>query len=159
MELTEAQTRARLIDTRLALAGWNVKDRGQVVEELEILLRDTRIAERPPEPPLPESCFSDYGLLLHGKPAAVVEAKRASWEEGVTARFDAFIAAHTDLTSRQILFLQTLRTFILQTRRVEKRDLVDEPFTRVHPGGIQGLFGDAEIEEILGLARELVRNA
>jgi type I restriction enzyme R subunit len=83
----------------------------------------------------------------------------ASWEETVTARFDAFIAAHTDLTSRQILFLQTLRTFILQTRRVEKQDLVDEPFTRVHPSGIQGLFDDVEIEEILVLARDLVETA
>jgi type I restriction enzyme R subunit len=83
----------------------------------------------------------------------------ASWEETVTARFDAFIAAHSDLSSRQILFLQALRTFIVQTRRVEKRDLVDEPFTRVHPSGIQGLFGNAEIEEILGLARDLVEAA
>ena len=80
----------------------------------------------------------------------------ASWEETVTARFDAFIAAHSDLTSRQILFLQTLRTFLLQTRGVEKRDLVNEPFTRVHPSGIQGLFGDAEIEEILALSRDLI---
>ena len=80
----------------------------------------------------------------------------ASWEETVTARFDAFIAAHSDLSSRQILFLQTLRTFILQTRRVEKRDLVDEPFTRVHPSGIQGLFGSAEIDEILALSRDLI---
>ncbi|MCD6494913.1 restriction endonuclease subunit R, partial [Candidatus Bipolaricaulota bacterium] len=83
----------------------------------------------------------------------------ASWEETVSKRFDGFIAAHTDLSSRQILFLRTLRTFILQRRHVEKRDLVDEPFTRLHPNGIQGLFTDAEIDEILALAREMVRDA
>jgi len=83
----------------------------------------------------------------------------ASWEESVSERFDQFIAAHTDLTSKQIMFLRTLRTFILQQRRLEKRDLVDEPFTRLHPSGIQGLFTDAEIEEILSLARELVSDA
>jgi len=83
----------------------------------------------------------------------------ASWEETVTQRFDAFIAVHTDLSSRQILFLRTLRTFILQRRSLERRDLVDEPFTHLHPSGIQGLFTDAEIEEILRLARELVRDA
>ena len=83
----------------------------------------------------------------------------ASWEESVTERFDKFITAHTDLTSKQIMFLRTLRTFILQQRRLEKRDLVDEPFTRLHPNGIQGLFTDAEIEEILSLARELVSDA
>ena len=82
-----------------------------------------------------------------------------SWEESVTERFDAFIAVHTDLTSRQILFLRTLRTFILQRRRLERRDLVDEPFTRLHPNGVQGLFTDAEIEEILEFARQLVGGA
>jgi len=82
-----------------------------------------------------------------------------SWEESVTERFDRFIAAHTNLTSRQILFLRTLRTFILQRRALEKRDLVDEPFTRLHPSGIQGLFTDAEIEEVLSLTRELVADA
>ncbi|MCK4599565.1 DEAD/DEAH box helicase family protein [Candidatus Bipolaricaulota bacterium] len=83
----------------------------------------------------------------------------ASWEETVSKQFDSFIAAHTDLSSRQILFLRTLRTFILQRRHLEKRDLVDEPFTRLHPNGIQGLFTNAEIDEILALAREMVRDA
>jgi len=82
-----------------------------------------------------------------------------SWEESVSERFDAFIAAHTDLSSRQILFLRTLRTFILQRRHLEKGDLVDEPFTRLHPSGIQGLFTNVEIDEILALSRELVLNA
>ena len=83
----------------------------------------------------------------------------ASWEEQVSERFDAFIASHTHLTSLQILFLRTLNTFILQRRQIEKRDLVDAPFTGLHPSGIRGLFSDAEIEEILGLAKELVADA
>ena len=83
----------------------------------------------------------------------------STWAEQVSERFDAFIAAHTDLTSLQIIFLRTLNTFILQRRKIEKRDLVDAPFTGLHPSGIQGLFTDAEIDEILGLARELVRDA
>jgi len=83
----------------------------------------------------------------------------ASWEEMVSQRFDAFIAAHTDLTSRQILFLRTLRTFILQRRKLEKRDLVDEPFTHLHPSGVQDLFTDSEIEEILEFTRQLVGDA
>jgi type I restriction enzyme R subunit len=83
----------------------------------------------------------------------------ASWEETVTQRFDAFITAHTDLTSRQILFLRTLSTFILQRRKLERRDLVDEPFTHLHPSGVQGLFTDAEIDEILEFAGELVSDS
>jgi type I restriction enzyme R subunit len=80
----------------------------------------------------------------------------SSWEETVSERFDAFIAAHTDLSSRQVLVLRTLRTFVMQRRRLERSDLVNPPFTRFHPSGIQGLFTNDEIEEILGLARELV---
>ena len=78
MNETEAQTRARFIDTKLALAGWNVKDRSQVIEELEIHLKSdgTRESTRPSF--YADKRFSDYGLLLHGKPAAVLEAKRTS---------------------------------------------------------------------------------
>ena len=37
MTKSEAQTRSELIDQQLALAGWNVKDHTQVVEEYDIL--------------------------------------------------------------------------------------------------------------------------
>jgi type I site-specific restriction endonuclease len=69
--------------------------------------------------------------------------------EAVNRAFDEFIAQHTTFTSLQIRFLQTLRTFVLQTGRVEKRALIDAPFTRIHPQGIRGVFAPGEIEEIL----------
>ena len=78
MDLTEAQTRAQLIDKQLANAGWNLKDRSQVIEELEIHLRADGTAEPKPDSEWGESRFSDYGLLLNGEPTAVVEAKRTS---------------------------------------------------------------------------------
>jgi type I restriction enzyme R subunit len=79
-----------------------------------------------------------------------------SWPETVTQAFDAFIAAHTALTGLQIRFLQTLKTFILQTGKLAKQDLVDLPFTQIHPRGIRGVFKPGEIEEVLGLAKSLV---
>ena len=78
MDLTEAQTRAQRIDVQLELAGWNVRDRSQVIEELEIHLNPERTRERPPPTEFDGKRFSDYGLLLHGEPAAVIEAKRTS---------------------------------------------------------------------------------
>ena len=78
------------------------------------------------------------------------------WSETVTHAFDEFITQHTTLTSLQIRFLQTLRTFILQTGGIEKQDLIDAPFTRIHPSGIRGVFQPAEIEEILEFAKRLV---
>ncbi len=78
------------------------------------------------------------------------------WSTVVTREFERFIAAHTAYTALQIRFLQTLRTFILQRRRVERRDLVEAPFTQLHPQGIRGVFPPAEIDSILGLTHQLV---
>lgn len=78
MDLTEAQTRVQLIDRHLALAGWHVRDRAQVIEELEIHLRADQTAYPKASYAEGDSRFSDYGLLLNGDPAAVIEAKRTS---------------------------------------------------------------------------------
>ncbi len=80
----------------------------------------------------------------------------ATWPEAVTAAFDEFIAAHTTLTELQIRFLQTLRTFLLQNRRLARKDLVDAPFTQLHPSGIRGVFRGVELAEVLELAEGLV---
>ena len=59
------------------------------------------------------------------------------WSTFVTREFEDFIAEHTTYTALQIRFLQTMRTFILQRGGVERRDLVDSPFTQLHPQGIR----------------------
>lgn len=74
------------------------------------------------------------------------------WSTYVSRKFDEFIAEHTTYSVLQIRFLQTLRTFILQRGRVERRDLVGEPFTRVHPKGVRGVFSAQEIEDVLRFA-------
>ncbi|MEZ4321143.1 MAG: DEAD/DEAH box helicase family protein [Myxococcota bacterium] len=79
-----------------------------------------------------------------------------AWPEAVTAAFDGFIADHTTLTELQIRFLQTLRTFLLQNRRLERKDLLDAPFTQLHPRGIRGVFRGGELQEVLALAEGLV---
>ena len=79
-----------------------------------------------------------------------------TWPDTVTRRFDEFIAEHNTFSAVQIRFLQTLRTFILQNRRIEKQNLVEAPFTRIHPDGIRGIFRPGEIEEILSFSHSLV---
>ena len=79
MQMNEAETRRKIIDEKLRLARWNVQDRSQVMQELDI---DLSAAGAPkvsaPKHPYAGHQFADYGLLLHGKPMAVVEAKKAS---------------------------------------------------------------------------------
>jgi len=50
---------------------------------------------------------------------------------------------------KQIQFIMTLKTFILQRGVVEKKDLIHAPFTQLHPEGIRGLFPSHEIDNIL----------
>jgi type I restriction enzyme, R subunit len=77
------------------------------------------------------------------------------WPTLVTREFDRFIAEHTTYSALQIRFLQTLRTFLVQRGRVERRDLVEPPFTQIHPDGVRGVFSGSDIEEILGLTTRL----
>ena len=78
-----------------------------------------------------------------------------SFSHTVTKAFDQFIHSHSDLNSRQLEFLRLLKEFILEREKVEKKDLIQSPFTVIHPQGIRGVFSPAVINEILALTREL----
>lgn len=78
------------------------------------------------------------------------------WSTYVAREFERFIAEHTTYSALQIRFLQTLRTFILQRGQIERRHLVDSPFTQLHPQGIRGVFQGPDIEAVLGFAQGLV---
>lgn len=79
-----------------------------------------------------------------------------SFPDEVSAAFDQFIRAHTTLSSRQMEFLNLLKNFIIESEKVEKRDLINAPFTVIHPQGIRGVFSPSEINEILQLTERLV---
>ncbi|MBN2591996.1 MAG: DEAD/DEAH box helicase family protein [Sedimentisphaerales bacterium] len=78
-----------------------------------------------------------------------------SFPETVSEAFDQFIQQHSNLTSRQLDFLNLLKGFIIEREKVEKRDLINAPFTIIHPKGIRGVFSPAEINEILQLTEQL----
>ncbi|WP_432668654.1 DEAD/DEAH box helicase family protein [Pseudomonas umsongensis] len=78
-----------------------------------------------------------------------------SFPDEVSAAFDQFIRAHTTLGSRQLEFLTLLKNFIVDREKVEKKDLINAPFTVIHPQGILGVFSPAEINEILQLTERL----
>ena len=78
MTQTEAQTRKELIDKQLQSAGWDVNDRAQVVAEFDIKV-DLPDGVKEPRTQYEGHQFSDYVLLgKHGKPLALVEAKKTS---------------------------------------------------------------------------------
>jgi type I restriction enzyme R subunit len=78
-----------------------------------------------------------------------------SFPETVSEAFDQFISQHTNLSSRQLEFLNLLKSFIIDREKIEKRDLINAPFTVIHPQGIRGVFSPAQINEILLLMERL----
>jgi type I restriction enzyme R subunit len=78
-----------------------------------------------------------------------------SFPDTVSKAFDQFIHSHTNLSSRQLDFLNLLKEFILEKETVQRRDLIESPFTVLHPQGIRGLFTAAEINEIIELTKKV----
>ncbi|MFC2080868.1 DEAD/DEAH box helicase family protein [Bacteroidota bacterium] len=79
-----------------------------------------------------------------------------SFTEEVSEAFDSFIAQHNRYSEQQIQFILTLKTFLLKKGALDKKDLVHEPFTKLSPDGILGIFKPSEIEEIINFTKQLV---
>ena len=79
-----------------------------------------------------------------------------TFAETVTKAFDDFVSKHSYLTSRQLQFLDLLKNFVLEKGDVSKRNLIESPFTMLHPEGIRGIFNQKEIDEILNLTEQVL---
>jgi len=79
-----------------------------------------------------------------------------TFAETVTKAFDDFVSKHSYLTSRQLQFLELLKNFVLEKGDVSKRNLIESPFTMLHPDGIRGIFNQREIDEILSLTEKVL---
>ncbi len=79
-----------------------------------------------------------------------------TFAETVTKAFDDFVAKHSYLTSRQLQFLDLLKNFVLEKGDISKRNLIESPFTMLHPEGIRGIFNQKEIDEILSLTKQVL---
>lgn len=79
-----------------------------------------------------------------------------SFPETVSNAFAEYVKAHTYLTARQLQFLDLLKKFIIEKGELNKRNLIESPFTMLHPEGIRGVFKPSEIEEIIQLTNKLL---
>jgi len=79
-----------------------------------------------------------------------------TFTESVANAFDVFITEHNDLSSRQLQFLDILKKYILEKGNLEKKNLIESPFTMIHPEGIRGIFSPKEINEILQLTTKIL---
>jgi len=79
----------------------------------------------------------------------------ATFSETVSIAFDDFLREHNNYGEKQIQFILTLKTFILQRGVVRKKDLISAPFTQLHPEGIRGVFKPGDIDEIFELTQKI----
>lgn len=82
-----------------------------------------------------------------------------TFTDKVTEAFAEFIAEHNTMSVKQIQFIQTLQTFIIENGKLEKKDLVREPFTKINANGILGLFPPKLQMEILAFTNNLLQYA
>lgn len=78
-----------------------------------------------------------------------------SFEETVTQAFDEFIKQHNNLSNNQIEFMTVLKKYLSDKGKIEKKDLINPPFTQLHPQGILGVFSPKEIEEIISVIQRI----
>ncbi len=82
--------------------------------------------------------------------------KLETFAVSVNKAFEEFEGSHSYLTGRQLQFLDLLKNFVLEKGEVSKRNLIESPFTMIHPDGIRGIFNDKEINEILSLTQKVL---
>ena len=79
-----------------------------------------------------------------------------SFDVQVSKAVEQFIQEHSNLSTRQIEFLNLLKNSIIERGNIAKRDLIQAPFTIIHPKGIRGVFSPSEIKEIITLTEKFV---
>ncbi|MGB3590304.1 MAG: DEAD/DEAH box helicase family protein [Nonlabens sp.] len=79
-----------------------------------------------------------------------------SFDITVANKINDFIAQHNTLNTNQIEFLKLLGNVIIERGKIERRNLLEAPFTVIDPRGIQGVFAPHEIKEVLELTEKLV---
>jgi len=73
----------------------------------------------------------------------------------VDAHFKDFAQSHPTLRADQIRFLELLKAHIAKYGAIELEKLWENPFTQLNSDGIDGVFPDADSEEIIRLIKEI----
>ena len=69
--------------------------------------------------------------------------------EAVKERFNSFVKKHTRLNSTQLRFMQMLQNHISKYGSIEIERLYEEPFTALAADGVDGIFNDDQINDLL----------
>ena len=79
-----------------------------------------------------------------------------TFAESVANAFDTFIVEHNYLSRRQLQFLDILKKYRFEKGDLKKKNLIESPFTMIHPEGIRGVFSPSEVNEVLRLTQTIL---
>ena len=96
----------------------------------------------------PDATLVDFARHILGL------GRLASREDEINAAFEQFIADHPQFKARQILFLRTVRSQVIERTRLSASELERPPFANI--GRVEQLFRPAEIAEIVDFANRYV---
>jgi type I restriction enzyme R subunit len=71
--------------------------------------------------------------------------------EAVRKSFERFVRKHPTLNSMQIQFLDMLQNYIAKYGAIELEKLYDQPFTTFSSEGVDGVFSDSEIDDLISI--------
>jgi type I restriction enzyme R subunit len=78
--------------------------------------------------------------------------------EAAKRAFDAFLVGKTP-TAAQIEFLNMVIDHLTERGAMEPRLLYESPFTDLDPMGVEGVFGTAEVAQVISILEDVRRRA
>ncbi len=89
-------------------------------------------------------------LHMHVDLARVLRGLVGLDASAVETEFKAFTSKYPTLTAQQLQFLRTIQQHIALGGGLEIDQLYQDPFTRLHPESVDGMFGDAaQVDDLL----------
>ncbi|MEP0357405.1 DEAD/DEAH box helicase family protein [Paraglaciecola sp.] len=76
----------------------------------------------------------------------------------IESHFKAFLHEHGNLTAKQVQFMNLLKNYIAQNGSILLDTLYDAPFTALSHEGIDGVFGQESIADLVTLLKPFVRD-
>ena len=101
------------------------------------------------EPDLNLSDLLDYYPETAGNLDLAIRGIIGLKPEAVNEHFAAFVDKHTTLNSMQLRFLQMLQNHIAKYGSIEIERLYEEPFTTLSSDGVDGVFSEDQINDLI----------
>ena len=101
------------------------------------------------EPDLNLSDLVDYYPETAGHLDLAIRSIIGLDPEAVKQRFNAFVQKHTTMNSTQLRFMQMLQNHIAKYGSIEVDRLYEEPFTALSASGVDGIFREDQIDDLL----------